>query len=101
MSDRLLSTRETALRLGLSVATLYDWLAQSDAGEFVLRGEPVTISYFQGGAKGQGRIKIDAKEIERILSLMKVSPKPKRQRQSPKPRSVLQHITAQLGKPDE
>ena len=46
MANELLSTTETARRLGISRASLYDWLAQSDGGTFVLRGRPVTIDYF-------------------------------------------------------
>ena len=61
-----LSSDQAAKRLGVTVPTLYDWLSQSDAGEFVIRGQSLTISYFQGGRRGQGRIQIDESEIDRL-----------------------------------
>src|SRR5438034_1448548 len=54
-----------------AVATLYDWLQQSDQGLFVLRGQPVTIAYGQGGPQGQGRIRIAAREVARLLDLLR------------------------------
>ena len=101
MASRLLNSKDAATALGVSILTLYDWLSQSDAGEFEIRGQPVTIDYFQGGRRGQGRIKIDTQEIERLLSLMRVSPKARRARPRPKKRSTLQHITTKLGRPDD
>lgn len=96
----LLSTRDAAQRLGISRASLYDWLAQSDAGTFVLRGRPVTIDYLQGGARGQGRIRIEAGEVERLKELMRVRPQPARRRRSPKPQQHFPGITVELGRPD-
>ena len=61
MSEELLSTTEAARQLGISRASLYDWLSQSNARQFTFRGRPVTIEHLQGGAKGQGRIKIKPK----------------------------------------
>ena len=101
MASRLLNSNDAATALGVSVLTLYDWLSQSDAGQFEIRGQPVTIEYFQGGRRGQGRIKIDTQEIDRLLSLMRVAPKARHVRQRPKKRSALQHITTQLGRPDD
>jgi hypothetical protein len=75
MVGNTLNTKEAARRLGISPATLYDWLAQSDAGEFMIRGRPVTIDYLQGGRNGQGRIQIEPEEIERLRALMRVSPR--------------------------
>ena len=97
----LVSSSEAAERLGIAVLTLYDWLGQSDRGEFQIRGEPVTIEYFQGGRRGQGRIKISEWEVDRLLNLMRVYPSPKRNRQPPKPKRTLKHITASLGRPDD
>ena len=51
MSNLLLSTNEAARQLGISRATMYQWLADSDAGALVIRGQPVTINYLQGGGK--------------------------------------------------
>ena len=53
MEDELLTTRQAAQRLGISTASLYGWLAQSNAGTFVLHGQPTTIDYLQG-ALGAG-----------------------------------------------
>ena len=47
--DGFLTSKEAASQLGISVASLYQWLAESDAGSFVVRGQAFTIDYFQGG----------------------------------------------------
>ena len=100
MSSEVLSSEKSAKRLGISVPTLYDWLGQSDVGAFVLRGQPFTIDYFQGGARGQGRIRIDVKEIERLKEAMRVRPQTQPKRRQP---TIPQHypgITVPLGRPD-
>ena len=101
MSRELLSSQDAARRLGITTATLYDWLAQSDAGTFMIRGQPTTINYYQGGRKGQGRIKIDSQELERLLELMFVSPKSQPIRRAPRKQTSMQHITTKLGRPDD
>lgn len=101
MLNQTLSAGEAASRLGISVLTLYDWLGQSDGGEFVLRGQEVTIEYFQGGRRGQGRIRILQSEVDRLLNLMKVRPKSQPIRRSPRPNQPKRHITATLGRPDD
>lgn len=101
MANELLSTTDAARRLGISRASLYDWLARSDAGTFVLRGQPVTIDYFQSGAKGQGRIKIETDEIDRIKELMRVRPQPARRRRPPVRRKHYPGITVELGIPTD
>jgi hypothetical protein len=101
MSLDLFNSAKAAQSLGVSVPTLYDWLSQSDAGTFQLRGLPVTIEYFQGGARGQGKIMLEAKEIERLLALMRVRPRPVSRRKLPTRKPTLQHITTKLGRPDE
>src|SRR4051794_13849643 len=83
MPDDLLTTTEAARRLGISVTSLYDWLGRSDRGLLVIRGREVAIDYLQGGPAGQGRIRIEPAEIERIKELMRVRPCPARPRQSP------------------
>lgn len=96
----LLSPAQAGCRLGISVTTLYDWLGLSDRGLLVIRGQPVTIDYFQGGPQGQGRIRIEAAEVERVRELMRVRPqhlKPVRQRI---PRQSFPGITVPLGRPD-
>ena len=100
MSKELLSSTEAARRLGISVPRLYEWLALSDRGDFLLRGVPLTIEYFQGGAKGQGRIRIATEEVNRILGLMRVQPSPQHTRRSPTKRPVLRYITAKPGRPE-
>jgi len=100
MSDKLLSSRQAAEQLGISVSTLYDWLSESDVGRFAIRGQPVTICYFQGGRCGQGRIKIEATEVERLKEAMRVRPRPGRLRSSPTHRQQFPGINVPLGRPD-
>lgn len=100
MSSTLLSTQNAAQRLGVTVATLYDWLARSDAGEFVLRGQQFTIDYYQGGTRGQGRIQIEESEIERLREAMRVQPQPFRPRRPPVRIQHFPGITVPLGRPD-
>ena len=97
MSDELLSTAEAARRLGISCASLYSWLAQSNAGTFVLHGQAVTIDYFQSGARGQGRIKIEATEVERLRDLMRVRPRPQTVRRPPIQQTQFPGIYVKLG----
>lgn len=72
MADELLSAAAAAEQLGIKVTTFYDWLGRSRLGELEIRGQRVTIDYLQGGAKGQGRIRIEAQEIARLKELMRV-----------------------------
>ena len=99
MPETLLSARAAALRLGISVACLYDWLGQSDYGLFVLRGQPFTINYLQGGAQGQGRIQIEAAEIERLKDAMRVRPQSQPKRRLPSVPQSYPGITVPLGRP--
>ncbi len=101
MTGKLLTSTEAAQRLGISTCRLYEWLTLSDRGDFVLRGVPITINYFQSGARGQGRIKIAAEEVERLLAQMRVRPAHRRRRRSRVQQPILQHITAKLGRPDD
>ena len=99
MADQLLTPQQAASRLGVSVTTLYDWLGRSTAGLLVVSGERISIDYFQTGARQQGRIRIPADEIDRLLELMRVRPVNSR----PRPRlnhAELPGITVKLGKPD-
>ena len=79
---------------------MYQWLADSDAGTLVIRGQAVTIEYLQGGARGQGRIRIEADEVERLKDLIRVRPRVLRERRSPAPRRSYPGITVKLGRPD-
>ena len=101
MDSGLLNSEQTAALLGISVTVRYDWLCQSDAGDFVIRGQEVTIDYFQGGRKGQGRIRITNQEIERLLDLMRVRSRPRQSPRPPRPKRGLHHITSRLGRPDD
>jgi hypothetical protein len=98
-SQELLSTSAAAQRLGVANTTLYGWLGQSDRGSLVIRGQPVTISYFQGGPRGRGRIKIEAHEVERLKQLMRVRPRPDRPRRHPTRSDSFPGITVPLGRP--
>jgi hypothetical protein len=99
MADLLVTAQEAARQLGIAVTSLYDWLGQSDQGRFVLRGQSVTITYFQGGRQGQGRIRIEASEIQRLLDLMRVRPQPGRPRRPPSHPAAFPGITVPLGRP--
>jgi transposase-like protein len=99
MSDALLNVRESAQRLGIAPSQLYAWLRQSDRGEFVLRGQHVTIEYFQGGPRGQGRIRIHPREIDRLNGLMQVSPREMQRRRPPLRRDMFPGISVPLGRP--
>ena len=99
-APELLTAAEAADALGIRVSTLYDWLGQSDTGTFVLRSQPVTIAYYQGGRRGQGRIRIDRREVERLLGLMAATPHTLSRARCRTPTSPFQHITTPLGRPD-
>jgi hypothetical protein len=101
MSEEFLTAQEAARRLGIAVVSLYDWLGQSDRGLLVIRGQQVTIDYLQGGAQGQGRIRIEASEVERVQNLMRVRPQPSLPRRPPVQRASFPHITVALGRPDQ
>lgn len=99
MADGLLTPKAAAERLGVSVPTIYDWLGQSDHGLLIIRGQPVTIRYFQGGPAGQGRIRIEAAEVERILAIMLVVPARRPARRALPPVGRFPGITVPLGRP--
>lgn len=100
MAEDVLTTRQAPRLLGISAATLYDWLAQSNAGRFTLHGQPVTIDYRQTGARGQGRIQIEVQEVERLKDLMRVRPRSPVVRRSPITRQSFPGITVKLGRPN-
>jgi hypothetical protein len=100
MAEPLLPPAEVACRLGVTVATLYDWLGRSDRGLLVIRGRAVTVDYLQGGPRGQGRIRMEAREVERLKDLMRVRPAPAPPRREPVgPSAGFPGITVPLGRP--
>jgi hypothetical protein len=99
MAQVLLSPRAAAARLGVAVPTVYAWLAQSDHGLLVVRGRPTTVTYYQGGPGGQGRIRIPAEEVERLLELTRVHPAAVPPRRPPGPPGGYPGITVPLGRP--
>lgn len=100
MSHRC-ATSSALIQLGaVRVTTLYDWLGQSDRGLLIIRGQPVTIAYFQGGAQGQGRIRLEATEVERLRDLLRVRPQPVQARRPPTRPDTFPGITVPLGRPD-
>ena len=98
--EEILTPTQAASRLGVTTTTLYDWLGRSRRGLFVLRGQSVTVEFFQTGAKGQGRIRIPAREVERLKELMRVPVEPVRTRRPPVRRDRFPGITVTLGRPD-
>lgn len=101
MAGKSRSAREAAQELGIDVSTFYGWLSQSDAGTFSLQGQPITIDYRQTGANGQGRIKIEAAEVERLNQAMQARPKMVPKRRRPTRRLQFPGITVPLGRPDD
>jgi hypothetical protein len=99
-AEELLPTKEAARRLGITVTTLYDWLGQSDVGLLVIRGQRVTIRYFQSGANGQGKIQIESREVDRLRELMRVVPQRAIQRRPHLHSDRFPGITVPLGRPD-
>jgi len=100
MDDELLTVREAARRLGIQPETLYDWLSRSDYGLFEIRGQRVTVEYFQGGPRGQGNIRIEAAEVARLKELMRVKPMAPPSRRPPILRRQFPGINVKLGLPD-
>ena len=98
--EKLLSAQAASRRLGVRVTCLYDWLGQSDHGQFMLRGQHVTIDYLQGGPHGQGRIQISEREIERLQELMRVRPHNDVPRRPPVRSPQYPGITVLLGRPE-
>lgn len=99
MPAELLNTKESARRLGVGVGQLYELLRLSNAGELRFCGQAVTIDYYQGGPRGQGRIRIGADEIERLLELMRVRPRALSPRRPLVRRPAYPGITVELGRP--
>ncbi|QDU47872.1 helix-turn-helix domain-containing protein [Gimesia panareensis] len=100
MATDWLTAQQAAEELGISVLTFYDWLAQSDRGEFAIRGQSQSINYFQGGRRGQGRIRIEPAEIKRLKEEMRVKPFTETRRRRPTNSKVYPGITVPLGRPD-
>ena len=98
-ADQLLTASEASRRLGVTTTCLYDWLGQSDRGLLVIRGRPVTVNYLQGGPRGQGRIRIEAAEVDRVRELMRVVPQAYVPRRPPVRTVNFPGITVPLGRP--
>lgn len=100
MADEFLNAEDAARRLGIRRATLYDWLADSNGGHFMIRNQPVVIDYMQGGRRGQGRIRISVSEIDRLMQLMRVTPASDPVRAKPQSPHLFRGISVRLGRPD-
>jgi hypothetical protein len=100
VGEELLTPQDAARRLGLAVTTLYDWLGRSTAGLLIVGGERTIIEHYQTGPKQQGRIRIPASEVARLLSLMRVQPQFSQPRRPSVRRDALPGITVPLGRPE-
>jgi hypothetical protein len=98
-SSQLLSAQEAARGLGITASTLYGWLGLSKNNLLILRGQSVTIDYLQGGPKGQGRIRLEAREVARLKELLRVQPQHRVVRRPPARQSQFPGITVPLGRP--
>jgi len=100
MSEELLTVQVAARRLGITPPTLYDWLGQSDYGILTIRGGRVSVRYLQGGPRGQGRIRIPAGEVDRLLEAMTVAPRhPPSRPDGARSLKSYPGITVPLGRP--
>ena len=99
VAEELLTPAAAAQRLGITVTTLYDWLGKSRIGELEIRGQRVTIDFLQGGARGQGRIRIEAGEVDRLRELMRVRPQAVVVRPRAPKVTAWPGITVPLGRP--
>jgi hypothetical protein len=99
MPEDFLTAAESASRLGVTRATMYAWLGLSRRNLLEIRGQRVTIEFFQTGAKGQGRIRLDAREVERIREFLRVKPTAAPERRPSVPRRTFPHISVPLGHP--
>ncbi|HWB00217.1 MAG TPA: DNA-binding protein [Pirellulales bacterium] len=99
MDGELLTVREAAKRLAIKPTTLYAWFGLARRGLLVLRGENVTVHFYQTGRKGQGRISIPASEVERLRGYLQVVPPRAPIRQSPVRRLSFPGIDVPLGRP--
>lgn len=99
METAWLNAAEAANELGLRPATFYDWLSRSDYGLLEIRGVQVRIDYLQGGAKGQGKIRISEQEVQRIIELLRVKPMVMPRPPAPRPHRSFPGISVPLGRP--
>lgn len=65
----------------------------------MIRGAAVTIDYFQTGRRGQGRIHLEACEVDRLRDLLRVRPQKPILRRTPVNRRLYPGITVELGRP--
>jgi hypothetical protein len=100
VADELLDPTAAALRLGITRTTLYDWLGLSRRNLLEIHGRRATIEFFQTGAKAQGRIRIESREVERIKELMRIVPTAAPVRRLLVARTTYPHINVPLGRPD-
>lgn len=96
----LLSAKESAQELGVTVATLYGWLGLSRHNMLEIRGQRITVNYFQGGPKGQGRILIEAREVARLKEAMRVTSVAMPPRRTPIRYEAYPGIVVAIGRPD-
>jgi hypothetical protein len=76
-----------------------NWLGQSDRGILVMRRQSYAIDYLEGGPAGQGRIRIEPAEVERLREAMRVRPRNTPLRQVLLRRATFPGITVALVRP--
>lgn len=98
-SHRLLTPAQAASVLGIERTTFYGWLGLARRGLLVLGGRPFDLTFRQTGAAGQGRILLEAAEVERLREHLLVRPRTFVERRPRLPTRSFPGIHVRLGKP--
>ncbi|MBA4020254.1 MAG: molybdenum-pterin-binding protein [Pirellula sp.] len=96
---QLLTPAQAACVLGIERTTLYGWLGLARRGLLVLGGRPFDLTFRQTGAAGQGRILLEAAEVERLREHLLVRPRTFVERRPRLPTRSFPGIHVPLGKP--
>lgn len=96
---RLLTPTQAAAALGIERTTFYGWIGLARRGLLILRGRRFELAFRQTGAAGQGRILIEAGEIERLQDHLLVRPQLVIERRPRTPTREFPGIHVPLGRP--